>query len=155
MKNYLIKNTQSKFNYDFIQRDENGNEIVRKEITSKTTDGYLHLPEIINGRKLISLKVLNDADEFNLDDLPERAPRNLTTDKTIKTTKKINLEEYYTEEEKKEIEKYQKKIDAINEKVAERAKKDIQMAELKAQLMALPEEMRNAMIAMMTKGAEA
>ena len=153
MKNYLVKNQKSKFNYDFVRIDENGNEIVRKEITSKTTDGYLHLPEIVNGRKLISLKVLNDADEFNLDNLPERAPRNLIAS-TVKSSKKVNLEEYYTEEEKEEIEKYQKKIDAINEKVAERAQKDIKMAELKAQLMALPEDVRNAMVAMMT-GAEA
>ena len=138
MKNYIIINPQSKFGYDFI-REEDGKEIFRKEITSKTTDGYYHLPEIVNGRKLIQAKKLENVEKFCLDDLPEKMPKSTNVVKSNEK-KKINLTEYYTENEKAEIEKLQSKIDKINERAMERAKKDIKMNELRTTLKNLDPE---------------
>ena len=146
MTNYIITNPNSKYGYDFVRFDDNDNIVERKEITSKTTDGYLHLPVEINGRKLISLKQLENAgDKFCLDTLPLKAPR-ITTGITKSPKAKVNLDEYLTDEEKSEIEKHKKAIDNIYAAVNERAKKDIQMAELKAMLAAFtPEEIARLM----------
>lgn len=124
MTNYIITNPNSKYGYDFVRLDDNGNVLEQKEITSKTTDGYLHLPVAINGRKLISLKQLADCEKFDLDTLQERAPR---TTSTTSTAKKVTFDwtKYLTEDEKKIV-------DEIKAKCEERAQKDIKQAKIDA-----------------------
>lgn len=58
MEKYIIrKNVDSKYGYDLVIVSEEGSETV-KELTSKTTDGYLRLPENPLGQKMIALKKL-------------------------------------------------------------------------------------------------
>ena len=155
MKNYIIRNTNSKFGYDFVQRDDNGTETLRAEITSKTTDGYFRLPKSItvNGRTLCKISHIGDAEEFNVDSLGEKAVRTSTGTST-KTPKapKIDLNEYYTEEEKAQIEKLQAKIDKINEAAMARAQKDLKKNELKDALKALDPDTLKAIMAELMGG---
>lgn len=155
MKNYIIKNINSKFGYDFVQRDNKGTETFRAEITSKTTDGYFRLPKgiTVNGRTLCKISHIGDAEEFDMDSLGEKAVRTSTGTPRTKAPK-VDLNEYYTDEEKAQIEKLQAKIDKINEAAMARAQKDLKMAELESELKKIDPEMLKAM---MTKlmGAEA
>ena len=62
MEKYIIRNNaDSKYGYDFVIVSEDGSETV-KELTSKTTDGYLRLPENPLGQKMIALKKLSSED---------------------------------------------------------------------------------------------
>lgn len=148
MKNYIIKNINSKFGYDFVQRDDNGTETLRMEITSKTTDGYLRLPKgiTVNGRTLCKISHIGDAEEFNMDSLGEKAIRTSTGTST-KVTHKIDLTEYYTDEEKTQIAELQAQIDKINEAAKARAQKDIKKNELKTALAALDLDTLKAIMA--------
>jgi len=82
MKSYIIINHNSKFGHDFVQRDDEGREVFRKEITSKTTDGYYHLPAMVNGRKLCKISHIGNSEEFCIDDLGE---------KSVKTSSKSSV----------------------------------------------------------------
>ena len=65
MEKYIIRNNvDSKYGYDFVIVNEDGSEIV-KELTSKTTDGYLRLPDNPLGQKMIALKKLG-TDDYEL-----------------------------------------------------------------------------------------
>lgn len=62
MRKYTIKyNESSKYHYDLVIVDDNNNETI-VELTSKTTDGYLRLPENELGQKMIALKKLGTTD---------------------------------------------------------------------------------------------
>ena len=62
MRKYTIKyNESSKNHYDLVIVDDNNNETI-VELTSKTTDGYLRLPENDLGQKMIALKKLSTTD---------------------------------------------------------------------------------------------
>lgn len=62
MEKYIIRNnTDSKYGYDLVIVSEDGSETI-KELTSKTTDGYLRLPENPLGQKMIALKKLGSED---------------------------------------------------------------------------------------------
>ena len=62
MEKYVIRaNSNSKYGYDLVIVSEDGSETV-KELTSKTTDGYLRLPENPLGQKMIALKKLGSED---------------------------------------------------------------------------------------------
>lgn len=62
MEKYIIRNNvDSKYGYDFVVVSEDGSETV-KELTSKTTDGYLRLPDNPLGQKMIALKKLGSED---------------------------------------------------------------------------------------------
>lgn len=62
MEKYIIRNnSNSKYGYDFVIVNEDGTETI-KELTSKTTDGYLRLPENPLGQKMIALKKLGSED---------------------------------------------------------------------------------------------
>lgn len=132
----IRRNINAKHGYEYVTDD---NRVI--EITSKTTDGFLKLPEIVNGRKLISLKVLNDCETYDLSTLPTRAPRT-----------KIDLTQYYTPEEKAQIEKLQSKINKINDDAMARAQKDIKMAELTESLKALDPESLKSIVATLMGG---
>lgn len=145
MKNYIIANLNSKFGYDFVQVDENGQETLRKEITSKTGDGYFHLPVVVNGRKLCKMSYLDGRAEFCLDDLPEKSIR-VKSDNPITKKSKIDLNDYYTDDEKAEIAKLQAQIDKINAEVTMRANKAAEQEKLKNMLKALdPDTLKSIM----------
>lgn len=62
MERYIIRaNSNSKYGYDLVIVSEDGSETV-KELTSKTTDGYLRLPENPLGQKMVALKKLGSED---------------------------------------------------------------------------------------------
>jgi len=62
MEKYIIRaNSNSKYGYDLVIVSEDGTETI-KELTSKTTDGYLRLPENPLGQKMVSLKKLGSED---------------------------------------------------------------------------------------------
>lgn len=150
MKNYIISNPNSKFGHDFVQRDDLGNEIFRKEITSRTGDGYYHLPIIVNGRKLCKISYLDGLNEFCLDELPEKAPRTSATSTTPKkSAPKFNPEDYLNE---KQIEKRRKlleevaKIDAIAEAEYNKAQA---LNQLEATLKGLDADTLKALMAKM------
>lgn len=153
MKNYIIKNVNSKFGYDFVQRDNNGTETFRAEITSKTTDGYFRLPKgiTVNGRTLCKISHIGDAEEFDMDSLGEKAVKTSTGTPRTKTSK-VDLNEYYTDEEKAQIEKLQAKIDKINEAAMARAQKDLKKNELKDTLKALDPDTLKAIMAELMGG---
>lgn len=90
----IIKNAKSKFGYDFV--NDEGKTI---EITSRTTDGYLKLPEIVNGRKLISIKALESNDgDYDLSTLSATTRTSTKTSGTPKTTTpKLNWEDFIDE----------------------------------------------------------
>lgn len=146
MKNYIIANLNSKFGYDFVQIDENGAETLRKQITSKTGDGYFHLPVVVNGRKLCKISYLDGKSEFCLDDLPEKSIR-VKSDNPITKKSKIDLNDYYTDDEKAEIAKLQAQIDKINAEVTMRANKAAEQEKLKNMLKALDPDTLKSIIA--------
>lgn len=90
----IIRNSKSKFGYDFV--NDEGKII---EITSKTTDGYLKLPEIVNGRKLVSLKALESNDgDYDLSTLSATTRTSTKTSGTTRTTTpKLNWEDFIDE----------------------------------------------------------
>lgn len=62
MEKYIIRaNSNSKYGYDLVIVSEDGSETI-KELTSKTTDGYLRLPDNPLGQKMIALKKLGFED---------------------------------------------------------------------------------------------
>ena len=62
MEKYIIRaNSNSKYGYDLVIVSEDGSETI-KELTSKTTDGYLRLPENPLGQKMVALKKLGSED---------------------------------------------------------------------------------------------
>ena len=62
MEKYIIRaNSNSKYGYDLVIVSEDGSETV-KELTSKTTDGYLRLPDNPLGQKMVALKKLGSED---------------------------------------------------------------------------------------------
>lgn len=144
MKNFIITNPASKFGHDFVQRDDNGVETFRKEITSKTGDGYYHLPVAVNGRKLCKISHIGDKTEFCLDDLPEKSVRVKSNNEPKKS--KVDLSEYYTDEEKKRLEKLQSEINKINEAAAARAKVKAEQEVLKNALKALDPDTLKALL---------
>lgn len=63
---YVVKAKEgTKYGYVLVITNEDGNETV-KELTSKTTDGYLRLPENELGQKMIALKKLEGVTELEL-----------------------------------------------------------------------------------------
>lgn len=87
----IIKNTKSKFGYDFV--NDEGKTI---EITSKTSDGYLKLPEIVNGRKLVSIKALESNDgDYDLSTLS--ATTRMSTKTSGTATTRLNWEDFIEE----------------------------------------------------------
>ena len=119
------------------------------ELTQITKDGIsLILPANSANRQYCSLK---KADKGIVMDFKET--REMGTTNTTSTKKpKIDLTQYYTPEEKAQIEKLQTKIDKINEEAMARAQKDIKMAELTESLKALDPESLKSIVATLMGG---
>jgi hypothetical protein len=104
------------------------------EVTEITKDGIsLILPENSANRQYCSIKRAEKGIT-----LEHKDSRTLNTTGTPRAkTPKIDLNEYYTDEEKAQVEKLQAKIDKINEAVMTRAQADLKKKELKETLMSL------------------
>ena len=69
MRYFVVKNSGSKFGFDFIVKNDENEIEKRVEFTSKTTDGYLRIPQEyweILGKKLIRMSILVD-DEIEIE----------------------------------------------------------------------------------------
>ena len=121
-----------------------------RKVVRKNGDvvGDIVLPANEYGKKTISTTRFTEGiTEVNLSDIPVR-----TTGTTITKTPKVDLNEYYTDEEKAQIEKLQAKIDKINESAMERAQKDLKKNELKDTLKALDPDTLKAIMAELMGG---
>lgn len=112
--------------YNYYEDDElvKSNLSVRK-VVRKNGDivGDIVLPKNPYGKKTISTTRFNEtATEFDLSNVTVR-----TIDNSTKSTpkSKIDLNEYYTDEERAQIEKLQAKIDTIVVEVTKRAEQEI------------------------------
>lgn len=140
MKAIKIYTQESKF----YMEDLHTNTTV--ELTNVTKDGISFiLPENSANRQYCSIK---RAEKGVILDLKENAFGG-NTKETKKAKSKVDLNEYYTDEERAQIEKLQAKIDKINETAMARAQKDLRQNELREALKALDPETLKALMASM------
>ena len=67
MNNYILRaNANSKYGWDFVEKHDDGTEIVT-EIRSKTTDGYIRFPKNDYGQTMIALKKLEGREFYELE----------------------------------------------------------------------------------------
>ena len=103
---------------------------------------WFDLPENSIGQKAICKEMIDLKGEVTK---AERAEKTINSPKTHKSTK-INLDQYYTDEERAKIEKLNEQIDKINEAVMERAKFEIKKNELKETLKSLDHDTLKAIM---------
>lgn len=140
MKAIKIYTQESKF----YMEDLHTNTTV--ELTNITKDGISFiLPENSANRQYCSIK---RAEKGVILDLKENVFSG-NTKETKKAKSKIDINEYYTDEERAQIEKLQAKIDKINETAMARAQKDLRQNELREALKALDPETLKALMASM------
>jgi hypothetical protein len=113
----IIRNENSKYHYDYIN---DNNE--RFELKSKSTDNYFHLPEMIDNRRMISIKDIEENiqnDELILDDFfKNRRKRNYNSNSSYSSKSNYEFINYIDEDEDIKIfnelrEKYEKKMKKI------------------------------------------
>lgn len=124
----IVANSQAKHGFDLITIDETNNE-TRKELTSKTTDGYLRVAIPEYNIKMVSLKQINS----NLDEngeyvLQPKAERKTAT--KTQTVAKSSWLDYLDENDRKII----NELKAKAEQVMRIEKLKAQIAELEKQL---------------------
>lgn len=127
----IVANSNSKHGFDLITIDESNNE-TRKELTSKTTDGYLKVAIPEYNIKMVSLKQINS----NLDEngeyvLQPKAERKTTT--KTQTIAKSSWLDYLDENDRK----------IINELKA-KAEQTMRIEKLKAQIAELEKQLEDA-----------
>lgn len=127
----IVANSNSKHGFDLITIDETNNE-TRKELTSKTTDGYLRVAIPEYNIKMVSLKQINS----NLDEngeyvLQPKAERKTTT--KTQTIAKSSWLDYLDENDKK----------IVNELKA-KAEQAMRIEKLKAQIAELEKQLEDA-----------
>lgn len=127
----IVANNNSKYGFDLITIDETNNE-TRKELTSKTTDGYLRVAIPEYNIKMVSLKQINS----NLDEngeyvLQPKAERKTTT--KTQTIAKSSWLDYLDENDRK----------IINELKA-KAEQAMRIEKLKAQIAELEKQLEDA-----------
>ena len=127
----IVANSQAKHGFDLITIDETNNE-TRKELTSKTTDGYLRVAIPEYNIKMVSLKQINS----NLDEngeyvLQPKAERKTTT-KTQTVTKSSWLD-YLNENDRK-----------IVDELKAKAEQAMRIENLKAQIAELEKQLEDA-----------
>lgn len=133
MMKKIRKNENSKFGFDWIEIDENGNENVI-ELSKKTTDNYLYLPENEFNRRLIGINFLeNHIDENGEWIVVERSVK--SDNKSVKSEKK-GLEEYLEGDERELFVSLMKKAMENRDKIKNDPKKKLEekIARLQAQL---------------------
>lgn len=127
----IVANSQAKYGFDLITIDETNNE-TRKELTSKTTDGYLRMQIPEYNIKMVSLKQINS----NLDEngeyvLQPKAERKTAT-KTQTVTKSSWLD-YLNENDRK-----------IVDELKAKAEQAMRIEKLKAQIAKLEKQLEDA-----------
>lgn len=127
----IVANSQAKHGFDLITIDETNNE-TRKELTSKTTDGYLRVAIPEYNIKMVSLKQINS----NLDEngeyvLQPKAERKTAT-KTQTVTKSSWLD-YLNENDRK-----------IVDELKAKAEQAMRIEKLKAQIAELEKQLEDA-----------
>ena len=100
MKYYITANPNSKHGYDLIVDNDGETQVI--ELTRKTTDNYLHIPEQCaseTNRRLVSIAMIQkaDVDMFEVTPREYREPRKLSTSNNVS---RKGLEEYLNEEDK-------------------------------------------------------
>lgn len=136
MKTIIRRNPNAKFGYEYVTINEDGIENV-VELTKKTTDNYLHLPENAFNRKLIGIAFLDkQGDEW------EVTTREAKAKVTNPATPRKGLEEYLEGDDKITYLNLVEKAMANREKVKNDpvAKLRAQIEKLKAQLAAATSE---------------
>lgn len=124
----IVANSNSKHGFDLITIDETNHE-TRKELTSKTTDGYLRMQIPEYNIKMISLKQINS----NLDEngeyvLQPKAERKTAT--KTQTVAKLSWLDYLNENDRKIVEQLRIKA----EYAMKIAKYKAQIAEFESKL---------------------
>ena len=127
----IVANSNSKHGFDLITIDETNHE-TRKELTSKTTDGYLRVAIPEYNIKMVSLKQINS----NLDEngeyvLQPKAERKTTT--KTQTIAKSSWLDYLDENDRK----------IVNELKA-KAEQAMRIEKLKAQIAELEKQLEGA-----------
>lgn len=127
----IVANSNSKHGFDLITIDETNHE-TRKELTSKTTDGYLRVAIPEYNIKMVSLKQINS----NLDEngeyvLQPKAERKTAT--KTQTVAKSSWLDYLNENDRK----------IVNELKA-KAEQAMRIEKLKAQIAELEKQLEDA-----------
>ena len=127
----IVANSQAKHGFDLITIDETNNE-TRKELTSKTTDGYFRMQIPEYNIKMVSLKQINS----NLDENGEYVLQPKTERKTTTKTQTIAKSSWldYLDENDRKI---------INELKA-KAEQAMRIEKLKAQIAELEKQLEDA-----------
>lgn len=127
----IVANSQAKHGFDLITIDETNNAI-RKQLTSKTTDGYLRVAIPEYNIKMVSLKQINS----NLDEngeyvLQPKAERKTAT--KTQTVAKSSWLDYLNENDRK-----------IVDELKAKAEQAMRIEKLKAQIAELEKQLEDA-----------
>lgn len=141
MKVFIKRNPQSKHGLDLVEM--NDDVIVKTiELTSKTTDGYIHIPkeywEKFN-RRLVKIANIGESYELTWYDRAQRQSSEQTTTPTTKSNIEEDATEYLTEDEASTFKKLLAKI----EKAKMRAKLEAEIAKLEELKKQYEEEVNN------------
>lgn len=127
----IVANSSAKYGFDLITIDDSNN-VVRKELTSKTTDGYLRMAIPEYNIKMVSLKEiranLNENGEYVLQPKAERK----TATKT-QTVAKSSWIDYLDENDRK-----------IVDELKAKAEQAMRIEKLKAQIAELEKQLEDA-----------
>lgn len=137
-----IYTKDSKYYMEDLDRNTT-TELTNPRFDKGSGKNWFDLPDNSIGQKAICKEMIDAKGEVTRG---ERTARTINPTKSTKTPK-LNLDEYYTDEEREQIKKLQSKIDKINEAVAERAKKDIGLKALAEQIKNLDPEALKALMA--------
>lgn len=127
----IVANSNSKYGFDLITIDETNNE-TRKELTSKTTDGYLRMQIPEYNIKMVSLKQINSNLDENGEYILQPKAERKTATKT-QTVAKSSWLDYLDENDRK----------IINE-LKTKAEQAMRIEKLKAQIAELEKQLEGA-----------
>ena len=127
----IVANSQAKHGFDIITIDETNNE-TRKELTSKTTDGYLRVAIPEYNIKMVSLKQINSNLDKNGEYVLQPKAERKTTTKTQTVTKSSWLD-YLNENDRK-----------IVDELKAKAEQAMRIEKLKAQIAELEKQLEDA-----------
>ena len=126
----IVANSLAKYGFDLITIDGSNN-VTRKELTSKTTDGYLRMAIPEYNIKMVSLKQINE----NLDEngeyvlQPKVARKNAKTQTVVKSS----WLDYLDENDRK-----------IVDELKAKAEQAMRIEKLKAQIAELEKQLEDA-----------
>lgn len=145
MKAIRIYTQDSKY---FMEDLENNtvHELTETIYQKKDNTTWFKLPENSANRSLVCKESIDKKGTITREHKDSIVRNNKTK------TPKVDLNEYYTDEEKAQIEKLQAKIDKINEVAMARAQKDLKKNELRDTLKALDPDTLKAIMAELMGG---